>query len=77
MAIADVLTMDTTYMVLLPDDHRHPERDVWHFTSQAEYTAAKDITDWLSRAYGGGFADPSMHRIVEVSRRVMEPEEYQ
>jgi hypothetical protein len=26
-------------------------------------------------AYGGGFADPSMHRIVEVSRRIMDPVE--
>ncbi len=77
MGIADALTMETTFMVLLPNDHRHPERDEWHFTSQAEYTAVTDITDWLAHAYDGSFADPSMHRIVEVSRRVMDPEEYQ
>lgn len=71
-------TMDTTYMVALATNYREepdPEKREYRFES-GEYETVGDVLDNLAHAFGGGFADPSMHRIVEVSRRVMEPEEY-
>jgi hypothetical protein len=79
MGVVSNYTMDNTYMVALPRGYReypdNPERWTWTF-ELGEYETVGDITDWLEHSFGGGFAEPGMHQIVEVSRRVMEPEEY-
>lgn len=72
-------TMANTYMVALATNWREepdPEKRDYQF-ELGEYETVEDVLEFLRRAFGGGFADPSMHRIVEVSRRVMESEEYQ
>lgn len=62
-------TMDTTYALRLHYEANRVNEGGWHFESQAEYTSPDDITDLLVHMYGGAFADPAKHQIIEISRR--------
>lgn len=78
MGVTSNYTMDTTYMVALATNWREepdPEKRVFRF-ELGEYESLWDVLDFLRSAFGGGFAEPSMHQVVEVTRRVMEPGEY-
>lgn len=67
MALAEIgPTLDTTYALMIggsPDD--------LHFASSAEYTTRADIDEQVQLMYGGAFADPDNHAVVEITRTVL------
>lgn len=60
-------TLDTTYALQLKHDD-----GTWQFASAAEYTSADDIREQVALMYGGAFASPDMHRLVQIRRTVLD-----
>jgi hypothetical protein len=69
MALAEIgPTLDTTYALMIGDSPA-----TLHFASQAEYTTPADIEQVVKEMYGGAFAGPDMHAVVEITRTVLPP----
>lgn len=59
-------TLQTTYSLQLLVDGQ------WTWHSPAEYTSADAVRDQLRLIYGGAFAGSNMHRIVKVTRAILD-----
>jgi hypothetical protein len=69
MALAEIgPTLNTTYALMIGDSP-----DTLHFTSQAESETREDIERVVKQMYGGAFADPYCHAVVEITRTVLPP----
>jgi hypothetical protein len=67
MALAEIgPTLDTTYALMIGDSP-----DELYFPSQAEYTTREDVEQVVKEMYGGAFADPDKHAVVEITRTVL------
>lgn len=60
-------TLDTTYALQLKHDDGS-----WNFASAAEYTSADGCREQVALMYGGAFASPDKHRIVQIRRAVLD-----
>jgi len=67
MALAEIgPTLETTYALMIGDSP-----DDLHLTSQAEYTTREDVEQLVQVVYGGAFAAPELHAVVEITRTVL------